>query len=375
MVVSRTSSREACMTRRLQTNLAKQLTISSVGKEPLQDQVEGGDLDELYLGSITVGKRSGQTFSCDFDTGSADLFVPGPKCDTSQGCPGTTKYNQGGTDEKSTTTITYGSGMVTGENFYDSVTVSGLTAAHQNVISLTQATGFSGSDASSLMGMAFSSIAQSRKPTYFETLMAQNIVTTPEFSFYLGRVADGTQGNSELTLGGRNTAKFSGPVTMVPVTSQTYWQVAIDGVAVAVAVTQLLKPVSVAGTSGQAAIDTGTTLIIAPTQAAANIYKSIPGSFEVSLLGGPAGFYAYPCALKPNVQLQFNGVKLAINPKDFSFGTLTTTFANFMGSSSLANVFSNGQYCLGAIVGADIYAGQNFYVVVSLLCLLYSPTS
>jgi hypothetical protein len=93
----------------------------------------------LYYGSGTVGS---QTFTFDFDTGSSDTFVPGPSCGTAQGCVGTTKYNQGGVDEGNTTSITYGSGAVSGENYYDSVTIAGLTATHQNVISLTEATGY-----------------------------------------------------------------------------------------------------------------------------------------------------------------------------------------------------------------------------------------
>lgn len=88
------------------------LKTRAVGEESLVDQVEQGE-DELYYGNVGV---SGQTFTVDFDTGSADFFVPGPKCGTSQGCVGTTKYDQSGTDEKNTTSITYGSGQVEGEN-------------------------------------------------------------------------------------------------------------------------------------------------------------------------------------------------------------------------------------------------------------------
>ena len=91
---------------------------------------------------MTVGTTHQQTFGTDFDTGSADFFVPGPKCGTAQGCPGGPQYNQDGTDEHNTTTVTYGSGMIMGENYFDSVEVAGLTAKHTNVISLTSATGF-----------------------------------------------------------------------------------------------------------------------------------------------------------------------------------------------------------------------------------------
>ena len=123
--------------------------------------MEGG-VDEDYYGTITVGATGPQQFVCDFDTGSADLFVPRPQCQSAQRCTGTIKYDQGGVDEGNTTTVTYGSGQISGENFFDDMIVAGLRAKHQNVISLTQAQGFSGSTPDSLMGMAFSTIAESK---------------------------------------------------------------------------------------------------------------------------------------------------------------------------------------------------------------------
>lgn len=183
---------------------------------------------DSYYGTGYIGAAK-QAFTLDFDTGSSDLFVPGPNCGTSQGCTGTTKYNQQGQAEGNTTSITYGSGSVSGANYFDTVTVAGLTAQHQNVISLTTATGFSGSAAEGLMGMAFQSIANSKQPPFFFNLINQGKVNPTEFSFYLGRAQSNTQGKSQLTLGGRDESLYTGATTAVPVTSQTYWQVAIDG--------------------------------------------------------------------------------------------------------------------------------------------------
>lgn len=124
----------------------------------LTDQVNGPS-DVLYYGSGTVGS---QRFTFDFDTGSSDTFVPGPKCGTDQGCVGDTKYAQTGQDRGNTTSITYGSGQVTGENYLDSFTVAGLTAKNQNIISLTNAEGFANSASDGLVGMAFPAIANSK---------------------------------------------------------------------------------------------------------------------------------------------------------------------------------------------------------------------
>ena len=324
-------------------------------EEHLTDVVEGQE-DELYYGTGTVGTAN-QAFTFDFDTGSSDTFVPGPSCGTAQGCDGTTKYNQQGQDEKNTTTVTYGSGQVSGENYFDSVTVAGLTATHQNIISLTTAQGFSGTGSDSLMGMAFQSIANSKQPPFFFTLINEKKVSPTEFSFYLGRQKSGTAQNSELTLGGRDESKFSGATTAVPVTSQTYWQVAIDGATVG-------KNPTLPTTKGQAAIDTGTTLIIAPYAAALSIFAQIPGSVPLPLGVGIVGF-AYPCSSKPQVSLGFAGKQFAINDLDFNFGTLTEDFGLQLGNDTLSGILGSitNSYCLAGIAGADLEPGTELYVV------------
>lgn len=94
----------------------------------------------------------------------------------------------------------------------------------------------------------------------------------------MGRVASGTENDSEMTLGGRDSTKYTGDFTTVPVTQQTYWQVALDDVTVDGASAG-------AATPGQAAIDTGTTIILAPTAAAKQIMAQIPKTFGFSLEG------------------------------------------------------------------------------------------
>lgn len=76
---------------------------------------------------------------------------------------------------------------MTGENYLDDVTIAGLTATRQNVISLTQAEGFANSASDGLMGMAFQSIANSKSSPYFFTLVDQGKVSPSEFSFYVSR--------------------------------------------------------------------------------------------------------------------------------------------------------------------------------------------
>lgn len=158
------------------------------------------------------------------------------------------------------------------------MTVAGLTSSNQTLISVTTAAGFEEIDADGICGMAFSSIAQDNGTTFFESLVAAGTVDTDEFGFYLGRLASGTEDDSELTLGGRDSTKYSGEFTTVPVSSQTYWQVAVDKVTVDGTIGGL-------STKGQAAIDTGTTVVLAPTTAAKQIMNKIPSTFGIPLEG------------------------------------------------------------------------------------------
>lgn len=119
-----------------------------------------------------------------------------------------------------------------------------------------------------LIGMAFSSIASSGKPTLFENLLAANKVASPIFSVHLTRhQARGSQ----LCLGCYDSSKVTGPVSWVPVTSKTYWAVSMPGITVNGNAVQM-------STDLTAAIDTGTTLIYFPRSVAAAFYNQIPGA-------------------------------------------------------------------------------------------------
>jgi len=325
--------------------------------EPLTDQVSGQSNDVAYYGPGVVGAGDGapQTFQFDFDTGSADVWVPARGC---SGCPHPARYDAGGASQHRTTTITYGSGSVSGQDYTDDVSVAGLRAQRQTVIAVTSASGFSTLGADGICGMGFSTIAQTGSPTFFENLIAQRVVRTPEFAFYLGRAASGTAGRSELTLGGRDAAKFSGTPRVVPVSARGYWQVALDAV--------LVNGQSAGkATKGQAAIDTGTTLVLAPSAAASAIFNAIPGSIPVSM--GSQTAYLYPCLTDKRYvpKIQFAGAAFAINPLDFNFGTVTEAFGASLGDAVLAELLgrSVGVYCLAGIFGGDINTAENLYIV------------
>ncbi|KDQ50162.1 hypothetical protein JAAARDRAFT_186508 [Jaapia argillacea MUCL 33604] len=292
------------------------------------------DAEQLWYGSISVGTPA-KTFTVDFDTGSSDLFLPGPTCNTN--CAGHTIYDpkksSTSSDAHKTFQLQYGDGSsVEGEQYNEAVSIAGLTATSQRLGAATQySNGFSKDQfpADGLLGMAFQSISDYNASPVFQSFTSQNQASSPIFAF---KLADS---GSELYVGGTNSRLYSGSITYTPVTQQAYWQVNMENVSV-----NGKKPV------GQisAVIDTGTTLVLGDKVNVRALYAAIPRSKDASATFGE-GFYTVPCDAVPTVSLTFSGKSFAISPRTFNLGRAAS------GSSD----------CVGGIVGSDI--GQRFWIV------------
>ena len=159
------------------TNASSLLHRKRLAVENLIDQVAPPTFDEQYYGPVSIGSgANAQPFTVQFDTGSSDLFIPGPQCTVYQGCPLDNKYNQGGTSQRQMTAVQYGSGYVEGDLYNDSVNVAGLTVQNQGLISITEATGFDNAASDGILGMGFTALSASGDATFFENLIAQNQV-------------------------------------------------------------------------------------------------------------------------------------------------------------------------------------------------------
>ncbi|KJA27806.1 hypothetical protein HYPSUDRAFT_212373 [Hypholoma sublateritium FD-334 SS-4] len=281
------------------------LVASGTATMPLTDMVLDG-LDVLYYGPLQIGTPP-QTITVDVDTGSADLWVPArcATCMNKQFDPSaSTTYADAGKQFA----VSYGTGAVTGVLAQDVVAVQGLAVQKQAFGAVTsESDDFDGYPNSGLLGLAFSSIASSGAPTFFENLIEEEQLAAPIFSVFLAR---GEETGSEVCFGCMNPVKTLGDISWIPVISKTYWSIALDSVSV----NSTMAP----STNVVAAIDTGTTLIYLPEQLATELYDMIPCGRQAAEIGPE--FFTYCCDIDFSVSLSFGGEPFALNMSDFNMG-------------------------------------------------------
>lgn len=266
--------------------------------------------DAQYYGPITIGTPA-QNFKVVFDTGSSNLWVPSKSCPWSDlACKLHSKYDS----SKSSTyqangtkfAIQYGSGSLSGFFSNDDVSVGGLTVTKQVFAEATAEPGlaFVAAKFDGILGMAFTRISVDRATPVWYNMLAQGLVTKDEYSFWLNRNVNGSQGG-ELVLGGYDPAHIVGDITWVPLTLDAYWQFKMD-------------KLTVSGTdyaSGVKAIaDTGTSLLVGPVAAIEAINKAI-GATKIT-----AGEYMIDCKkipTLPDVTIVLAGTTFTLTPQQY----------------------------------------------------------
>ncbi|CAE7136247.1 unnamed protein product [Rhizoctonia solani] len=283
--------------------------------------------EELWAGEILIG-TPGQKFLIDFDTGSADLWVPSASCQ-SEGCQNKNTYtlSSSSTAKEVTTrqkfSISYGDGSTaSGPVYTDTVSAGGLSVTNQSFSAVTsESSSFSEDPSDGIMGLAFSSISSIGAPTFIENLASQSGVSSSVFSMYLA------SNNSELYLGGTNSSLYTGNITYADLQSKTYWLT--NGSS------------SVDGTeaySGSMIIDSGTTLIVGERRSVEAWWENVEYASRCpSFVCGTSGYYLFPCSSPPNVTFGFGGASYDVNPEYFNLGALDRS----------------GEICVGGIVGSS----------------------
>ncbi|KAJ7596647.1 acid protease [Mycena floridula] len=298
--------------------------------EPLTDE----ENDVEWAGTISIGTPA-QKFLIDFDTGSADLWVPSSSC-TSSTCSSKTKYKSSSsstaTKKTGTFKIQYGDGStVSGPVYSDTVAVAGIKATKQIFSPVTTlSSSFASDPIDGILGLAFPAISNLGQNPFFNTAIQSNTVKSQVFGFYLASTG------SELFLGGTNSAHFKGSPEFHSVdTSTGFWQ--ISGA-------NALVGGKAAVSNFETIIDSGTSIMYGPPSAVKAFYAKVSGS---TLFDEANGYYSFPCDAPPAAAFSWGGGQFAISAVNFNLGTTEE------GSSD----------CIGSLVAQDLGLGDNVWLL------------
>jgi len=218
------------------------------------DVVISDYMNAQYYGEIEVG-TPGQKEQVIFDTGSSNLWVPNKKPWLSRHSVynhgQSSTYHANGTVFK----IQYGSGPVSGVYSADDVAIGELKLKDFTFAEVDDTSGlglgYRMGKFDGILGLGWDAISVGGVPTVMKALMDSKQLGHPVFAFYLGNDQPG-----ELLIGGIDEKHYSGDFTFVPLTSKTYWEVALHGVR--------LGTESVS-TTRSAIVDSGTSLLAGPS--------------------------------------------------------------------------------------------------------------
>ncbi|KAH7914044.1 aspartic peptidase domain-containing protein [Hygrophoropsis aurantiaca] len=332
----------AAYTRNTGTTLPEFHSMPSSKRSVSGEDTLTDDNGVRWYGDITVGTPP-STYTVDFDTGSADLFLPGPDCGST--CDGHNIYDptssSSSKDVNNTFTLSYGDGStVLGERWTDTVAIAGYTATNQALgVASQYSSGFTspGFAPDGLIGLAFKSISAYNADSIFQTLAAQGAL--PEQVLGVKLTSSGS--GSELRVGGTDSALYQGGFTWTDVVQEGYWQISVDGINI---------NGSEALSSFPAIVDTGTTLILGQTDSVQQLYNSLGGKS----IGG--GLYTLPCASMPGVDIsiKLGGKAFVLGSDTFNFGTYNSTEGTCVGGISGSDNLGD-MWILGDIFLRNVY--------------------
>ncbi|EIW60502.1 acid protease [Trametes versicolor FP-101664 SS1] len=238
-----------------------------------------------YLVNVSIG---GEEFMVLLDTGSSDLWVVSSDCSTSD-CEGVQKYTR--TPSLSQTDVpfhlNYLVGNVSGTVGAETVTLGEFQVSSQ-IFAMAEETnglGLHGTGNSGIMGLSFpaeAAISDTTGRTVVENLFsAFNDTSRRFFAFKLGR----DQTSSSFTIGELDPAfaNATDDMTYNPVFASggalyDYWKLPLQSLTVNGTSFALAKSRMDGAPAPIAVLDTGTTLVLGPSQDVARFWASVGGA-------------------------------------------------------------------------------------------------
>jgi hypothetical protein len=307
--------------------------------------------DAQYYGSIQMGTPA-QDLRVIYDSGSSNLWVSNIK-------PGLLSKHQYYDHSKSSTyvangttfNIQYGSGPVSGVYSQESVSIGGVEVAEYTFAEVDNVKGlgpaYSVGHFDGICGMGWDDISVDGVETPLRALVNSGKLDEPVFAFFLG--SGGADG--ELTIGGVNSAHYTGDFHYVPVVEMIpgktgYWEIVLDDVQVNGASISSAK---------RGVVDSGTSLMVVPTNEIKAIADAV-GAKRLSIIPPFNKEYTIDCSADaPSIDFQIDGKTYSLSKEDYSLdqGSGQCLFA-FMGQDIpapvgpliiMGDVFMRAHYC------------------------------
>jgi len=278
-------------------------------------------MNAQYYTEISLGTPA-QTFKVILDTGSSNLWVPSKQC-TSIACFLHTKYDSSAsqTHKANGTTfeIQYGSGSMEGFVSNDNLIIGDLTLEGQDFAEATKEPGlaFAFGKFDGILGLAYDTISVNHIVPPFYSMVHQGLLDSPVFSF---RVGSSEEDGGEAIFGGIDDTAYTGKITYVPVRRKAYWEVELEKV------TFGDDELDLENTG--AAIDTGTSLIVCPTDVAEMLNTAIGAKKSWN------GQYTVECdtvPALPDLSFTFDGKAYPLAAKDYILEVQGTCMSAFTG--------------------------------------------
>lgn len=299
--------------------------------------------DAYYYGSISIGTPA-QSFSIDFDTGSANLWIPSASCTNCAKTASTYTSAASSTyaPDGSAFSIVYGSGACSGFFSQDLFAVGDLsttiTFAEVTMESsdLTTLVGVDG-----ILGLGFPSLAINSVTPVVHQLVADGQISSAVFAFYL---QDYTS-TGELTIGAIDSTKYTGDLAYAPVTNASYWMVEMTSVRVSN--TAYVSPT-------YAIIDSGTSLVVGPSKEVEPLMAGMGATYdpinELYYVVGATSSVDATSSLPDITIVLGNSATLTITAADYYIGSVGNKM--YLGITSMAGL---SFWILGDIVMRPYY--------------------
>ncbi|KAI9333032.1 aspartic peptidase domain-containing protein [Zopfochytrium polystomum] len=309
--------------------------------------------DFMYTAPLSVGST---VFNVNIDSGTADTWVRGTPCTSPDGSCGVAGQTVLGASDSTISrtslkfSIQYGSGNVSGTIATGPVSIGGLRSVNMSFGVASNMTGFV-NQGDGLLGLGFetASLIKSAGATVSSNLLDLLGLATNAYGLYLSLYADTGSNKGELSIGGVDLARFSGPLQYIPLISQYYFQGSLNGATYSMTGGSSAPRGALNSSVSSFIVDSATTLIILDAQTALTMNNYIGATFNNTVSA-----YTLPCTsttTRPNVTLTINSLNFTILPAVYVIP--------YSGSTCLSG-FNRGSDAFGAAVLGEVFLRQYY---------------